>query len=173
MRPLTLECLTLGRTRKFIPPPWYKEWGLMEPLLRVFDMLQYFETILRSVESLWSSQQDELYLMGGGAARGLWRHQQWSSSWPPPWILPRIRNQVKTARNNNCLCLTCKQWCKITHELAICIMLSTIFTFIFERSWENMHFHPKMGWPPATYDVITRNHRNWPSLKVSQNVCKG
>ena len=49
----------------------------MEPLLRVFDMLQYFKTILRSVESLWSSQQDELYLMGGGAARGLWRHQQW------------------------------------------------------------------------------------------------
>ena len=34
-------------------PPWYKEEeGLMEPLPRVFDMLQYFETILPSVESL-------------------------------------------------------------------------------------------------------------------------
>ena len=22
-------------------------------------------------------------------------------SWPPSWILPRIRNQVKTARNGN------------------------------------------------------------------------
>ena len=31
----------------------------MEPLPRVFDMLQYFETILPSVESLSSSQQDE------------------------------------------------------------------------------------------------------------------
>ena len=37
---MTLECLTLGRTRKFIPPPWYKGCGLMEPLPRVFDMLQ-------------------------------------------------------------------------------------------------------------------------------------
>ena len=28
--------------------------------------------------------------MGGGAAGGSWRHQQWSPSWPPSWILPRI-----------------------------------------------------------------------------------
>ena len=145
----------------------------MKPgLPRVFDVLQYFETILPSVESLWS-QQDELYFMSGGAAGGLWRHQQWSSSWPPSWILPRIRNQVKTARNGNCLCLTCKPWWKITHKLAFCIILSTIFTIIVERSWENIHFHSKMGWPPATYDVISRNHSNWPSLNVSQNVCKG
>ena len=33
-------------------------------------MLQYFETILPSVESLWSSLQDEVYFMGGGAAGG-------------------------------------------------------------------------------------------------------
>ena len=39
--------LTLGRTRKIIP-----QWGWMEPLPGVFDMLQYFETILPSVESL-------------------------------------------------------------------------------------------------------------------------
>ena len=35
--------------------------------------------------------------MGGGAAGGLWSHKQWS----PSWILPRIRNHVKTARNGN------------------------------------------------------------------------
>ena len=40
----------------------------MELLPRVFDMLQYFETILPLVKSLWSSQQDKLYFMGGGAA---------------------------------------------------------------------------------------------------------
>ena len=57
-------------------------------------MLQYFETILPSVESLWSSPQDEGSLMGGGADGGLWRHQKWS----PSWILLRIRNQVKTVR---------------------------------------------------------------------------
>ena len=38
---------------------------------RVFDMLQYFETILPSVESLCSSLQDEVYFMGGSAAGGL------------------------------------------------------------------------------------------------------
>ena len=44
-------------------------------LPRVFDMLQFFETSLPSVESIWSSQQDEVYFMDGGAAGGLWRHQ--------------------------------------------------------------------------------------------------
>ena len=46
------------------------------PPPRVFDVLQYFETILPLVESLWSSLQDEIYFMGSGAAGGLWRHQQ-------------------------------------------------------------------------------------------------
>ena len=71
---INLTGLTLGRTRKFIPPPWYKGQGGVgiEPLHRVFDMLQYFETILPSVESLdglllWSTQQDEVYFMGGDA----------------------------------------------------------------------------------------------------------
>ena len=44
--------------------------------------------------------------MGGGAAGGLWCHQTWLL----PWILSRIRNQVKTVRIN--LRLTCK----ITHK---------------------------------------------------------
>ena len=43
--------LTLGRTRKFIPPPLYKRAGLIEPLPRFFGMLQYSETILPSVEA--------------------------------------------------------------------------------------------------------------------------
>ena len=33
--------------------------------------------------------------MGGGAAGGLWRHQQWSPSWPPSSILLRIRIRLK------------------------------------------------------------------------------
>ena len=65
--------------------------GFMEPLPRVIDMLQYFETILPSVETLWSSLQYEVYVMGGDAAGGLWRRQQWSPSWLPSCILQRIR----------------------------------------------------------------------------------
>ena len=46
--------------------------GVMDPPSPwVFDKLQYFETILPSVERLWSSLQDEVYFMGGGAAGGL------------------------------------------------------------------------------------------------------
>ena len=37
----------------------------MEPLPRVFHMLEYFETILPSVESLRCSQQDEVYYFYG------------------------------------------------------------------------------------------------------------
>ena len=43
--------LTLGRTRKIIPPTMVQEedrWNLS----RVFGMLQYFEAILPSLESL-------------------------------------------------------------------------------------------------------------------------
>ena len=46
--------LTLGRTHKFIPPPWYKGAGGGAGVdgTRVFDMLEYSETILPSVEGL-------------------------------------------------------------------------------------------------------------------------
>ena len=27
-----------------------------------------------------------------------------------------------------------------------------------------------MAWHPATYDIISRNRRNWPSLNLSQNA---
>ena len=66
--------LTLSRTRKFIIPsrgPRGGGEGWMEPLPGVFDRLQYFETILPLVESLWSSKQDEVYFRGGGAAGGM------------------------------------------------------------------------------------------------------
>ena len=48
-----VKILTLGRTRKVIPPPWYKGEGLIEPHPPphwVFDMFQYFKRILPSVE---------------------------------------------------------------------------------------------------------------------------
>ena len=61
--------LTIRHTCKFIPPPWYKRggsgWCSPLPPPWVFDMLQYFEMILPSVESLWFSLQDEVYCMGG------------------------------------------------------------------------------------------------------------
>ena len=57
-------------------------------------------TLNRKCKQLFNEQ----VVMGAGAAGGLWRHQQW----PPSWILQRIKNQVKTARNGNFLCLISK-----------------------------------------------------------------
>ena len=53
------------------------------------------------------------------------------------------------------------------------MILATRFTFIVEKSWKNMYFHSKMAWPPATYVVISRNHRNWPPLNLTQNAREG
>ena len=93
--------LTLGRTCKFIPPPWYKWVGWMDPPLefliccsvskRFYLRWKAFDILYRMRYILWV-----VALLGG-----LWRHQKW----PPSWILPRIRNQVKTARNGDFLCL--------------------------------------------------------------------
>ena len=55
-----------------IDTPTVEQRGWMDPPPppRVFDMLQYFETILPLEESLWSFLQDEVYFMGGGTAGG-------------------------------------------------------------------------------------------------------
>ena len=71
---------------------WWNPFG--------FDMLQYFETVLPSVESLWSPLQDEVYFMSGCAGGGLRRNQ----TWLPSWILSKVRNQVKTVWINNFFC---------------------------------------------------------------------
>ena len=91
--------------------------------------------------------------MGGGAAGGLWRHQQWS----PSWILPRIWNQVESARNGyrNFLCFT---WISTMHDFSLKIYF---------------YFYPQLAWPPATCDVISHNHSNWPSLNLSLNLREG
>ena len=52
----------------------------MEPLPEFLICCSFFETILPSQERLRSSQKDGVYFMGGSAAGGLWRHQQWSPS---------------------------------------------------------------------------------------------
>ena len=48
---------------------------------------------------IWYSLQAKVYFMGGFAAGDLWHYQQWSPSWPPSYILSRIRNQVKNSEN--------------------------------------------------------------------------
>ena len=52
----------------------------------------------------------------------------------------------------------------------LCMISGTRFTFIVERSWKNMYFRPKLAWPPAIDNAISRNHSNWPSPNLSQNL---
>ena len=59
---------------------------------------------------------------------------------------------------------------KVTHEYALRIISSVNFTFIVEGSWKDIHFHSQKAWPPATYDVISRNDSNWSSVNLSQNA---
>ena len=66
--------LTLGRTRKFLSPPWNKRRGRGGGGDGTAPRLQYFETILPLVESLWASWQVEVYFMGSGAAGDMYFH---------------------------------------------------------------------------------------------------
>ena len=50
-------------------------------------MLQYLKKFSPLLESLCCAVQDEVYIMGCGAAKGLLRHQMW----PPSWISPKLR----------------------------------------------------------------------------------
>ena len=69
---LSRGSLTLGHTRKLIPPPWYKEggaWGLLQPLSWVFMVLQYLGNILPLMDSLSCDLHDKVNIIGYGAAR--------------------------------------------------------------------------------------------------------
>ena len=58
-----------------MPPRWYRRgggwWVDGTPPWGGVDILEYCEKILPLVENLWSSLQDEVYFMGGGAAGDL------------------------------------------------------------------------------------------------------
>ena len=77
--------------------------------------------------------------MCGGAAGRLSRHQTWLLSWPPSWILSRIRNQVKTV----IILIFLRLKCKITQIITLHHFIHK-FTFIAEKKLTKMHFHSKM-----------------------------
>ena len=55
------------------------EEGVLEPLPRVFYILQYFEKNYPQWKAfeLRNSRKDEVYIMGGGATGDLCSHQKW------------------------------------------------------------------------------------------------
>ena len=66
------------------------------------------------------------------------------------------------------LCLT---W-KIIHKKSTLHDLSLKIYFCWwKKLKKNMYFPSKMAWPPAPYDLISRNHRNWLSLNLYKLKC--
>ena len=127
--------LTLGRICKFIPPRRHKGggggWNPFPEFLICCSISKRFSLQWKAFDLL--NKMWYIY-MDGGAAGVLWRYQQWSPSWLPSLILLRIRNQLKTARNDIFLCL---QW-------TLCMILATRITFTNERSWKYTHIRAYM-----------------------------
>ena len=144
-----LFMLTLGRTCKFIPPPWYKGGGWKPPL-------EFF--ICCSISKRWKP----LIVAFPG---GLWRHQQWSPSWVPSWILPRIGNQDKTARNGNFFVLEMKY----NPQISTLHDFSHKIYFYCWKNWKNIYFHSKMvGAPPPHWTLLKMRARD--EQKAPENI---
>ena len=53
------------------------------------------------------------------------------------------------------------------------IVIFVMAWFYFWKKLKKHVFSPKIGLTNCTFDVISRNHSNWPSLNLSQNLRKG
>ena len=129
---------------------------LKEPLRRVFDMLRYFKLILSSAHSLWSTNSLKkmryiLWVMalleacdvtnnGRNLGCDLGFYQELEIRW-------KLRSMEIL------VCWTCKKHINKHH------FIRKLYFYCWKKL-KNMDFHSKMAWTPATYDVISRNHRN-------------
>ena len=102
---------TLGRTRKFISPPWYKgrgggnKWNPSPEFLMCYSISKRFYLQWKALD-LFNKMVYILWLVELLEACDVTNNGRHLS---PSWILPRIRNQVKTASKGNFLALHEKQ----------------------------------------------------------------
>ena len=155
---------TFGRTRKLLPPPWFKGrggggwWKTPRDLV----MLQYFEKIPPLVESLWWALLDEVYIMVCGAAGSMLRHQMWQPSWTPSRILQKLWIEQEKEEIEHF-------FAGHKHFAAFC---PHCVLFISKHEKKTYLFLQKMAWAPAIYEVIPRSHSNRCSPILCENVCK-
>ena len=102
-----------------------------------------------------------------GVFCGWWRC--WRSVTSPNMVaimdFSRITTQVKKEKITKFLRLTCK--------ITLHYFIHKLYFYSQRKLKTCMHFHSKLAWPPASYDVISRTHSNWPSLNLSQNAREG
>ena len=138
------------------PPPW------------VFDTLQYFETILPSVESLWSSLYKMRYILLVVALLEVCDVTKHGRHLGSHLGFYQKLNSGKNSKNKQFLLLTCK----ITKIITLHHFIHKLYFYSW-RSWKYILSHSKTAWPPATYDVISRKHSNWSSFNLFQNAREG
>ena len=134
----------------------------------VFDTLQYFETILPLVESLWCSFYKMRYILLVVALLEVCDVAKHDRHLGSHLGFYQKLNSVKNSKNKQFLRLTCK----ITKIITLHHFIHKLYFYVW-KSWKNILSHSKTAWPPATYDVISRNHSNWSSLNLSQNAREG
>ena len=101
---------TLGRTCKFIPAPWYKRGGWTPhppPPLKFLICCSISKRFYLQRKAFDLLYKMKVFFMGGGAAWGLWFHQQWSLSWPPSWSTKEWKT-LKTSKNGDFFVLQMK-----------------------------------------------------------------
>ena len=159
----TRGTVTLGRTRKFIPPPWYKGGGggVDGTPPRSF----WHAAVFRN--DFTFSGNPLIFLTRWGIFHGWWRC--WRSVTSPTMIAIRIRNQVKTARNCNFCALHEKQ--HINKHFALFLPQDLLLllkevekTCILNQKWLD---HLLL----MTSDLVTiATHRHWTCLKKCSRV---
>ena len=139
--------LTLGRTSKFVPPLWNKGGGEGEGGGGGWNPSPEFLIRYNISKRFWLKWKDfdlfnkMRYILWVVALReSLWRRQQWSPSWLPPWLLPRMGNQVKTARNGDFFVLHMKSKVQLStlHDFShkICFYCwKKLKKYIFAQKW--------------------------------------
>ena len=155
-------------THKFIPPPWHKGtgggalggggggWNPSSALLICCSILKRFYLWWKAFNLLNKMR----YILGvvvlvvacditnNGHHLGFYQELE---------IRLKSREMVLCMKNNT---LTLNDF---SHKIY----------FYYWKKLQKHVFSPKLAWPPATYDVISSNRSNWPSLHLSQNVHKG
>ena len=94
-----------------------------------------------------------------------------SPQWPETWLSPcscaniLVRFEACFQKFGQMKELINKRFASFYLQCLPLLLREIEKTCVFSQKWLN--------WPPATYDVIYRNHSNWPSLNLSQNAYKG
>ena len=113
-------------------------------------------TFLVKMSFICMRMKNDFHIKGWAPTLVLKQRPGGTRKWP-------IRNHGKTGRN-------VFFELDITHKDAFCVILSIIFTFIVERTWEKMHFHSQIVWP--SLNLVSNCVRGLKGMQSFKLVCE-